>query len=76
MSKRKRVKANYQPSSKKTVHIAEDVDGLRQLKFKWRVDDGYIDYGHEEWGWGKVIIQKFFKELLPRLQAYETMTWD
>ncbi len=76
MSKRKSVKSSYQPSIKKTVHIAENVDGLRQLSFKWRVDDKYIDYDHEEWGWGKVTIQKFFKELLHRLQDYETMTWD
>lgn len=76
MSKRKRAKAKYQPSIKKTAHIAENVDGLRQLNFKWRVDDRYIDYDHEKWGWGKVTIQKFFKELLHRLQDYETMTWD
>jgi len=76
MSKRKRVKSTYQPSSKKAVRIAESVDGLRQLNFKWRVDDRYIDYDHEEWGWGKVTIQEFFKELLNRLQDYETMTWD
>ena len=76
MSKRKRVKSSYQPSIKKTVHIAENVDGLRQRSFKWRVEDKYIDYDHAEWGWGKVTIQKFFKELLHRLQSYETMTWD
>ena len=76
MSKRKRAKSSYQPSSKKVVHIAENVDGLRKLNFKWRVDDRYIDYDHEEWGWGKVTIQEFFKELLNRLQDYETMTWD
>ena len=76
MSKRKRVRSSYQPSSKKAVHITENVDGLRQLNFKWCVDDKYIDYDHEEWGWGKVTIQEFFRELLHRLQDYETMTWD
>jgi len=76
MAKRKRVKSSYQPSSTKAVHIAENVDGLRHLNFRWRVDDRYIDYDHKEWGWEKVTIQKFFKELLNRLQDYETMTWD
>lgn len=76
MSKRKRAKSSYHPSLEKAVHIAENVDGLRKLNFKWRVDDRYIDYDHEEWGWGKVTIQEFFKELLNRLQDYETMTWD
>ena len=76
MAKRKRVKSSYQPSSTKAVHIVENVDGLRHLNFRWRVDDRYIDYDHEEWGWGKVTIQEFFKELLNRLQDYETMTWN
>lgn len=76
MSKRKRAKSNFRPKPQKVPRIAENVDGLRQLNFKWRADDKYIDYDHEEWGWGKVIIQEFFKELLNRLQDYETMTWD
>ena len=75
MSKRKRVKYGYKPSSKKVVHITENVDSLPKLNFRWRVDDRFIDYDHEEWGWGKVTIQEFFKELLHRLQDYETMTW-
>ncbi len=75
MSKRKRAKSNFRPKPQKVPRIAENVDGLRQLKFRWRVDDRYIDYNHEEWGWGKVTIQEFFKELLNRLQDYETMTW-
>ncbi len=76
MSKRKRAKSNFRPKPQKVPRIAENIDGLRQLNFKWRADDKYIDYDHEEWGWGKVTIQEFFKEVLNRLQAYETMTWD
>jgi len=76
MAKRKRVKSSYQPSSTKAVYIVENVDGLRHLNFRWRVDGRYIDYDHEEWGWGKVTIQEFFKELLNRLQDCETMTWN
>jgi len=76
MSKKKRAKSNFQPRKQKVPRIAEDVDGLRNLNFKWRADDRYIDYDHEEWGWGKVKIQEFFQNLLPRLQDYETMTWN
>ncbi len=76
MAKRKRAKSSYQPSSTKAARIVENVDGLRSLNFRWRVDDRYIDYDQEEWGWGKVTIQEYFKELLNRLHDYETMTWD
>ena len=54
----------------------QDPTSFDDTNFKWRVHNNYIDYDHEEWGWGKVTIQKFFKELLNRLQDYETMTWD
>lgn len=76
MSKRKRAKSDFQPRQRKAVRIAEDVDGLRSLNFKWRADERYIDYDHREWGWKKVKIKEFFQKLLPRLQDYETMTWD
>ena len=64
------------PSEGKTPHIAENVDVLTTLNFKWRMSEEYIDYDHEEWGWGQVRIRQFFHHLLPRLQDYETMTWN
>lgn len=78
MSKRqkKRAKFSTPPLQRKTPHIAENVDDLTTRNFKWRMDEAYIDYDHEEWGWGQVGIRQFFQCLLPRLQDYETMTWN
>jgi len=76
MSKKKRAKFRIQPRQQKVPHIAEDVDGLRSLNFKWCADERYIDYDDREWGWKKVKIKEFFQKLLPRLQDYETMTWN
>lgn len=78
MSKRhKRAKFSTPPLQEgKTPRIAENVDALATLTFKWRMSETYIDYDHEEWGWGQVGIRQFFQNLLPRLQDYETMTWN
>ncbi|MBA7605625.1 hypothetical protein ES703_12759 [subsurface metagenome] len=76
MSKKKRAKFNFQPRQQKVPHIAEDAERFRKLNFQWRVLERYIDFDHEDWGWGKVTIQEFFLKLLPRLYNYETMTWN
>lgn len=77
MSKQqKRAKFSTSPLRRKAPHIAENVDALATLTFKWRMSEPYIDYDHEEWGWGQVEIRQFFQYLLPRLQDYETMTWN
>jgi hypothetical protein len=76
MSKPKKAKSSFQPKLQKVPRIAENVDSLNSLTFKWRAVARYIDYNHEEWGWGQVTIQEFFQNLLPRLQSYETMTWN
>ena len=39
------------------------------------MDDKYIDYDDEEWGWNGVPIQKFFNKCLSYLQHYEGNTW-
>jgi len=77
MSKRqRRAKFSTPPLQTKSPRIAESVDDLTTLNFKWRMDEVYIDYDHEEWGWEQVGIRQFFQCLLPRLQEYETMTWN
>ena len=77
MSKRqKRAKFSTPPLRGKAPQIAENVDFLATLTFKWRMSETYIDYDHEEWGWEQVEIRQFFQYLLPRLQDYETMTWN
>lgn len=75
-SKNKQVKSKFQPTPRKSVQIAEDVDSYSRQKFKWRVIEKYIDYDDEDWGWSQVEIRKFFQEILPRLHNYETMTWN
>jgi len=74
--RQKRAKFNIPPPQTKSPRIAESVDDLTALNFKWRMDGAYIDYDHEEWGWGQVELRHFFQHLLPRLQDYETMTWN
>jgi hypothetical protein len=72
---RKRIKSTYVPPPKKIPRIEEDVDKLDSLNFKWRANDRYVDYDHNEWGWSKVKIKEFFRKILRCLQDYETMTW-
>jgi len=69
-------KKGVNPKFDRTPRKLTDPISFDDTNFKWRVHNNYIDYDHEEWGWGKVTIQEFFKELLNRLQDYETMTWN
>ena len=69
-------KKGVTPKFDRTPRKLTDPISFDDTNFKWRVHDNYIDYDHAEWGWGNVTIQVFFKDLLRRLQDYETMTWD
>lgn len=73
--KSKRVKYSPVPPSGKSIRVPSDIHTIDQQTFKWRVNDNYIDYDHQDWGWNKVGIQEFFQELLHRLHDYESMTW-
>jgi hypothetical protein len=68
-------KSAYSPSRGKSPVSVEDVDALEGKKFKWRAVPQYVDYDQEEWGWGRVGMQKFFDKCLKHLQHYEDKTW-
>ena len=54
----------------------QDPSVFEDTFFRWRATDEYIDYDDVDWGWRQVTIDEFFQEILPRLQEYETMTWN
>jgi hypothetical protein len=75
MTKRPRKKYSQNPHSKKSPKIVQNPDLYEDVQFKWRVNNKYIDYDDEEWGWGKVLINSFFDKCLTFLQHYEDMSW-
>ncbi len=44
--------------------------------FVWRVNRGYIDYAHPEFGWDKVPIRYFLQTIVQSLQSYEGLRWQ
>ena len=64
------------PPDTKQPRTSPDAGAWAQQLFKWKVNDNYIDMGHEEWGWGDVPISDFFDVLKESLQKYEDMPWN
>ena len=75
MAKNKKPKYMYNPSLNKTPNIREDVSSLENMHFKWYAITNYVDYDEREWGWNRVIIDRFFNKCLQHLQHYESLTW-
>ena len=50
-------------------------DHIGSSLFRWRVNSKYVDYDHEEWGWGKLSCKNFFEMLEIRLHSFEQMSW-
>ena len=75
--RKKQVKSSGLPQdSGKRPRIPDEANQLDSKLFRWRVSPYYIDYDHEEWGWGRVPITEFFEILINRLQDLEDMTWE
>ncbi len=64
------------PQPHKVPRALEQPEKLGSLVFRWKVNERYVDYDHEEWGWGRLSCKQFFKILIERLHEYEQMTWD
>ena len=64
MAKNKKPKYMYNPSLNKTPNIREDVSSLENMHFKWYAITNYVDYDEREWGWNRVIIDRFFNKCL------------
>lgn len=64
------------PKDAKTPLRLQNPDALDDTQFRWRAGERFIDYDDADWGWGQVTIREFFQTVLPRLQEYETMTWN
>ena len=77
MAKHKpRRRRELNPRAAKSPLRLQDPSDLANTLFRWRATDEYIDYDDENWGWGQVTIRDFFQKILPRLQKYESMTWN
>jgi hypothetical protein len=63
------------PQSSKTPRRLQDPISCDVQNFSWRVSNGYIDYDHPEFGWGKVQILLFLQKIVQALQGYEGLTW-
>lgn len=64
------------PTTDKKPRTKEDVDAIGSELFRWRVNNRYVDYDHEEWGWGRLTCKDFFQILIERLHNFEQSTWD
>lgn len=65
----------YNPSSDKTPRIQFDPNSFDQMNFIWRVNDSYIDYHHDTFGWCNCDTVELLKNIIKELQTYEGMTW-
>jgi len=63
------------PQSNKIPRRLKDPSFFEDSNFSWRVHNGYIDYSHTRFGWGKVNILDFLKSIVQCLQSYEGYTW-
>ena len=68
-SRKPRQKQNPAAVSRTPRSIPESVNSKN---FRWNTEDVDLD---GEYGWGRVELKALFKEVIPRLQQYETMTW-
>lgn len=75
MRQYKKPKHKHNPPIIKKPIIAEDVNALEDMQFKWCATTRYVDYDEGEWGWNHVCIKRFFNKLLNFLQHYENKTW-
>lgn len=74
--KNKKPRIQAAPSSTKIPRALEEPSQLGSKLFKWRVNSKYIDFDHQEWGWGHLTCKYFFQTLIERLHEYESMPWD
>ena len=76
MAKKKPKKSKaLNPRSEKIPRKLQDPISHDASSFLWRVNNNYIDYGHPEFGWGKVEILFFLQKIVQVLQGYEGLTW-
>lgn len=61
-----------QPDPKKQPRGLEAAENVNQQPFRWRCN--WIDLDGE-WGFRAVNPEHLWKEVLPRLHDFETMTW-
>ena len=48
-------------------------EGESQRKFKWSFDQAELEDG--PWSWKDISMKKFLKDVLKKLQYFETMRW-
>lgn len=68
-NKPKRPQKGSNPDSSKKPRTPPDVPQL----FRWRTD--YADLSEQEWGWGRVSISTFFRDIARKLHHLEASTW-
>jgi len=72
----KKVRASSKPPPQMRPRAIEDVSHIGRQFFRWRVSNKYVDYGHADWGWGKLSCRDFFQILIDRLHDFEQTSWE
>ncbi len=73
---RPRKRRSVTPRIDNTPRRLTDPISYDASNFSWRVHNNYIDYDHPEFGWGKVEILLFLKDIVQTLQSHEGLTWQ
>ncbi len=64
----KKPRSRVQPST-----IKKPKEGEPQRKFKWSFQQAELD---GPWGWNGISMEKLLKDVLNKLQNFETMSWS
>lgn len=69
---RKKKSRQNQNSKIASKHLSSSKARINSSRFRWKTTIADLD---GEWGWNKIEIKLLFREIIPKLQNYETMTW-
>ncbi len=71
-NQRKKKSGRNKNSQITSKHLSSSEETINSSRFRWRTSSADLD---GEWGWNKIGIKLLFREIIPKLQNYESMTW-
>jgi hypothetical protein len=66
----------FNPKDDKIPKKTHDPTGFDHMSFVWRVNDSYMDYDHDNFGWCNCNSLNLLKYIIKELQTYEGLTWS
>lgn len=69
---RKRPRAEFAPTVEKEIRGTRAADAVPAMQFKWSTDR--LDWGGP-FSWNALTTERLLREIIPKLQDYESMTW-